>query len=81
MSQKTISLPKEVYEKLKAEKREDESFPQLILRLLERGKNDSSIDPLKGIFEEESDEWEKIKEMLYEDRLKPSKGAIEGNED
>jgi predicted CopG family antitoxin len=81
MTQKTISLPKEVYDKLKAEKRENESFPQLLLRLLEKEKNNTSIEPLIGIFEEESEEWGKIEDMLYEDRLKSKKRVIESNEE
>ena len=71
MTQKTISLPEEVYEKLKKEKRDDESFAQLIQRLLKKDTFDTDIEKLAGVFKEDSDEWEKIEEMLYEDRLKP----------
>jgi len=81
MTQKTISLPKEVYDKLKAEKRKNESFPQLLLRLLKKEKINTSIEPLIGIFEEESEEWGRIEEMLYEDRLKSKKRVIESNEE
>jgi len=58
-----------VYEKLKAEKRENESFAQLILRLLKQEKSKTPIEPLAGIFEKDSSEWEEIERNLYNDRL------------
>ena len=72
MTQKTISLPEDVYDKLKAEKRENESFAQLILRLLKQEKSKTPIEPLAGIFEQESSEWEEIEKKLYTDRLRSS---------
>ncbi|MHA1132447.1 MAG: antitoxin VapB family protein [Candidatus Helarchaeota archaeon] len=72
MTQKTISLPEDVYEKLKAEKRENESFAQLILRLLKQEKSKTPIEPLAGIFEKDSSEWEEIERNLYNDRLRYS---------
>ena len=76
MKQKTISLPEDVYNKLKAEKGPEESFPQLILRLLKKEKIDNSIELLAGAFEEESEEWGKIEKLLYEDRLRSRKRKI-----
>ncbi|TFF98065.1 MAG: hypothetical protein EU547_02565 [Promethearchaeota archaeon] len=70
MTEKTISLPEDVYEKLKAEKRGNESFAQLILRLLKQEKNKTSIEQLAGIFEEDSSEWEEIEKKIYNDRLR-----------
>ncbi|MHA1358131.1 MAG: antitoxin VapB family protein [Candidatus Helarchaeota archaeon] len=58
-----------MYEKLKAEKRENESFAQLILRLLKQEKSKTPIEPLAGIFEKDSSEWEEIERNLYNDRL------------
>ncbi|MHA1233236.1 MAG: antitoxin VapB family protein [Candidatus Helarchaeota archaeon] len=72
MGQKTISLPEDVYEKLKSEKRDDESFSQLILRLLKKDRKLIPIEALAGAFEEDSSEWERIEQFLYNDRLKPS---------
>jgi predicted CopG family antitoxin len=70
MTEKTISLPEDVYEKLKGKKRGNESFAQLILRLLKQEKNKTSIEQLAGIFEEDSSEWEEIEKKIYNDRLR-----------
>ncbi|TFF87192.1 MAG: hypothetical protein EU549_05185 [Promethearchaeota archaeon] len=70
MKEKTILLPEDMCEKLKAEKRENESFAQLILRLLKQGKNKTPIEQLAGIFEDESSEWEEIEKKIYGDRLR-----------
>ncbi|MHA1612153.1 MAG: antitoxin VapB family protein [Promethearchaeota archaeon] len=69
MGQKTISLPSELYFQLKDKKKQGETFPDLINRLIdkdtERIKSHSIMD-LAGTFGEESDEWEKIeKGTLY----------------
>jgi len=40
------------------------------LRLLERQSVGENLVELAGVFEEESNEWEKIEKMIYADRLK-----------
>ena len=71
MTQKTISLPEEVYNKLKARKKTKESFPDLILRLLNEDtkEEEKSIESFFGAFDEDSDEWEDIEKRLYNNRL------------
>jgi predicted CopG family antitoxin len=74
MAQKSLSLPEDIYNKLKSVKREKETFPELILRLLNENnpQNSPPIDTFFGAFEDESDQWGKIEEKLYEKRLRPS---------
>jgi predicted CopG family antitoxin len=74
MTQKTISLPDEVYNDLKGEKREDESFAQEIERLLGRKKKAKNIHKLAGIWKESADEWDQIEKGIYEDRIQ---GTVE----
>ncbi len=73
MTQKTISLPDDVYMKLRDLKRENESFSELILRLMnketDKGKN-IEIENFFGAFEDESDEWEDIEKKIYSARNK-----------
>ncbi|MHA1646304.1 MAG: antitoxin VapB family protein [Promethearchaeota archaeon] len=88
MTQKTISLPENIYFKLKRKKKKNETFPDLINRLLNeeevREKKHKIMD-LAGAFGEESEEWEKIEQDLYDARLQPSSRKtinfeeIEGN--
>jgi predicted CopG family antitoxin len=59
MTQKTISLPEQVYNKLKSKKRPNETFTDLILRLIneqKQFKGEKSIEAFFGAFEEDSDE-------------------------
>lgn len=73
MSQKTISLPGPIYLKLKAKKKANETFADLILRLLnegERNKGDTSIESFFGVFADDSDEWEEIEKRIYAARNK-----------
>ena len=74
MTQKTISLPEDTYNKLKAKKRKKETFPDLILRLLgEKTHEDPKpIEKFFGAFEEESDEWGEIEKNLYDKRNQQS---------
>ncbi|MHA1783937.1 MAG: antitoxin VapB family protein [Candidatus Helarchaeota archaeon] len=81
MTQKTISLPEDVYKKLKAEKKKNESFPQLILRLLKTREVGGTIEQLAGVFKEESEEWENIEKIIYMDRLRTSKREIKLNDE
>ncbi len=81
MTQKTISLPEDVYKKLKEEKKEDESFAQLILRLLKKEDTKSPIEPLAGVFKKEADEWAEIEKTLYSDRLRQNERGIDSIEE
>ena len=75
MTQKTISMPEELYLKLKKKKGNSETFPQLIERLVDEEENKSHyhhIDDLEGAFGDDSEEWDLIEKELYNDRLRPS---------
>jgi len=73
MTQKTIALPEDIYEDLKKRKRKDESFPQLIARLLNNAPgNPQPLEALKGALEDDAEEWEQIEKMLYERRRRPN---------
>ena len=75
MTQKTLSIPEDLYFKLKAKKRNNETFPDLLDRLLQEDsvlEKKRNIMELAGAFGDQSDEWEKIEEKLYKDRLHPS---------
>ncbi len=72
MKYKTISLPEEIYSKLKSKIRKNETFPDLIQRLLndeEIREEKHKIMDLAGAFGDNSKEWEKIEKELYKDRL------------
>lgn len=74
MTQKTISLPEEVYNLLKSKKRNDETFAEFFLRLLdekELKEDNIPIESFFGSFEEETEEWEEIEKKLYKAREKP----------
>jgi predicted CopG family antitoxin len=75
MTQKTISIPEELYDKLKAKKKKTETFPDLIQRLIneyDQQEKIHSIMDLAGALDDDSDEWETIEETLYNDRNRPS---------
>ncbi len=70
MTHKTIDISENVYKKLEELKFKDESFSKLILRLIHKNEISNSIEEFAGAFEEDSEEWEQIEKILYEDRLK-----------
>jgi predicted CopG family antitoxin len=73
MTQKTISLPEELYDRLKNKKKKNETFPELIRRLLseeEKIKKTRNIDDLAGAFGDTSEEWDDIENEIYKDRLR-----------
>ena len=72
MTQKTVSLSEEAYEKLRHVKKEGESFSQVILRLIDRETNLHILD-FAGAFEESSKEWETIEKEIYERRKEKSR--------
>jgi len=70
MTHKSIELPEEIYDKLLMLKREDESLTDVIIRLIEKPDKNASIEDFAGIFKEDSEKWEHIESLLYEQRLK-----------
>lgn len=73
MTQKTISLPEDIYLALKKLKRKEESFAELIARLVqEKQTNENNMEKLAGCLKED-DEWDQILEDIYEDRKKPAR--------
>lgn len=73
MTNKTISLPVDTYDKLRKEKRKGESFADLINRLLKRTKSRKKLlEDLAGAFKED-DEWDTIIEELYQERNRPAR--------
>ncbi|NMC05824.1 MAG: hypothetical protein GYA24_11460 [Candidatus Lokiarchaeota archaeon] len=70
MVTKTIALPEEVYNMLKARRRPKETFSDLLRRLLdeqdERSKKD--ITRIFGILGEDSAEWDRIEKDIYDGR-------------
>ena len=73
MTNKTISLPLETYDKLRKDKRKGESFADIINRLLKRSKSRKKLlEDLAGAFKED-DEWDTIIEELYQERKRPAR--------
>ena len=72
MTQKTVSLSEEAYEKLRGVKKQGESFSQVILRLIDK-KTKLQILDFAGAFEESSDEWELIEKRIYTRRKEKSR--------
>ena len=70
MIHKTIEVSEDVYKKLLELKNANESISNLILRLINEDKKSDSIEEFAGVFKEQSDEWEKIERILYEERLR-----------
>ena len=51
-------------------KNKEDSISSFILRLLNREEGKNSIEELAGIFEKNSEEWEAIEKILYEERMR-----------
>ena len=74
---KTISLPEDVYELLRNRKKTNETFAQLILRMLgdptKSSKNKEFLRSFVGVFEND-DEWDEIEKNLEKNRaiIRPS---------
>ena len=76
MTQKTLSLPEDLYNRLKAKKGKDETFPDLIRRLIneeEEHERFHQIEDMTGAFGDNSDEWDDIEVMLYRERIEKKK--------
>ncbi len=73
MKNKTISLPEDLYDKLKRQKKKGESFPDLIDRLIKEKKSRrQQLEALAGSLKED-DEWDNILNDIYEDRKRPAR--------
>jgi predicted CopG family antitoxin len=73
MKNKTISLPEDLYDKLKRQKKKGESFPDLIDRLIKEKKSRrQQLEALAGSLKED-DEWDNILNEIYEDRKRPAR--------
>jgi len=73
MTNKTISLPEDIYNRLKKQKRKGESFSDLIDRILKEKKvKRQKLEELAGCFKDD-DEWDEILNNIYEDRKKPAR--------
>lgn len=73
MANKTISLPEEIYNRLKKQKRKGESFSELIDRLLKEKKlKRQKFEELAGSLKDD-DEWDEILKEIYEDRKRPAR--------
>ena len=70
MTYKTIEIPEEIYNKLLMLKHKDESLSEFITHLLEKPDKSSSIEDFAGIYKEDSEEWENIESLFYEQRSK-----------
>ena len=72
MTQKTISLPQDVYNQLKRLKDQDESYGELVMRLInehEKKPGDVAIESFASAFgDEDSDDWGEIERILYQKR-------------
>lgn len=77
LTQKTISLPENLYNRLKAKKKSGENFPDVISRLLDQEEchQKPSITKFFGILGENSEEWDKIEEEIYAKRAHTSDRA------
>jgi len=73
MKNKTISLPEDIYNRLKMKKKKGESFPELIDRLIkERKTKKVQLENLAGSLKED-EEWDQILKEIYEDRKNPAR--------
>ena len=72
MTTKTIGVREEVYERLSAEKREDESFSDTIDRLVEDAHSD-----WRKSFGKLEEEGEELKEVVKEQRRDLSESSAE----
>ncbi len=73
MKNKTISLPEDLYDKLKRQKKKGESFPDLIDRLIKEKKSKKQqLEALAGSLTEDN-EWDQILDDIYEDRKRPAR--------
>jgi predicted CopG family antitoxin len=72
MTQKTLSLPADVYERLKRMRENDESYGDLVMRLInehEKKTEGLSIESFAGsLSDEDSEDWGEIEKIIYQKR-------------
>ena len=69
---KVISLSDEAYRRLRARKG-NKSFSEIVIEYIDyadKNKKKKDLSRFFGAFKENADEWEKIKNKIYEDRKK-----------
>jgi predicted CopG family antitoxin len=66
MSSKKVSLREDVYRELKAAKGEDESFSDVVERLLATDRDEHPLDRLEGLLDK--DEAENVRERMRDFR-------------
>ena len=66
---KVISLSEVAYKELKEKKKEEESFSDVVLRLIEKNKRTNLLD-FFGKWPGDKKELDKIEKMIYNDRKK-----------
>jgi len=81
MTQKTISLPEKVYNSLKKKKRNEETYSELISRLLNENEQrlpSPNISTFFGKLEEEKEgEWDEIENSIYKNRNISPKNSLD----
>ncbi|MBN2152386.1 MAG: antitoxin VapB family protein [Candidatus Lokiarchaeota archaeon] len=80
MTQKTLSLPVEVYERLRHMKSQDESYGDLVMRLINEHEKKAQGMPIESfagaLSEEDSDDWGDIEKILYQKRFFSENRAV-----
>jgi predicted CopG family antitoxin len=81
MTQKTLSLPADVYERLKRMRENEESYGDLVMRLInehEKKAEGITIESFAGTLnDEDSDDWGKIEKIIYQKRCFPANRDIQ----
>ena len=74
MVQKTISLTPETYSRLRTKKKQNETFSELVDRLLDmkKGNDQEDFKSYAGVLAED-EEWDEIEELLEKARQIPRK--------
>lgn len=73
MGMKSIGIRDDVYERLKARKRDDESFSDLVERLLD----DATVDWRDGFGTLDPDELEEMKRVVEQSRTRINEGLAQ----
>lgn len=68
---KVISLSNEAYRRLRARKG-NKSFSEIVIEYIDQvdRKKKKDLSRFSGVFREDAEEWENIKNKIYEDRKK-----------
>lgn len=71
MTQRTISLNENAYKKLKKKKRNNESYSDLIIRLVDeedRKEKEDIFLKFAGVFEDDAEYWSSVEEKITKNR-------------